>query len=117
MLDKPQILAVDDDVSILYTLTAIADLAGWQLWTAASGQEALAAYFAHNPDLVIVDCHMPRMDGVTLVTKLRAMDGNVPIVILTVDDRHELAAQFGPQEQQTLLLNPLKLQISFPASR
>lgn len=38
MLDKPQILAVDDDVSILYTLTAIADLAGWQLWTAASGQ-------------------------------------------------------------------------------
>lgn len=108
MLDKPQILAVDDDVSILYTLTAIADLAGWQLWTAASGQEALAAYFAHNPDLVIVDYHMPRMDGVTLVTKLRAMDGNVPIVILTVDDRHELAAQFRAAGATDFALKPIK---------
>lgn len=73
-----------------------------------SSQEALAAYFAHNPDLVIVDYHMPRMDGVTLVTKLRAMDGNVPIVILTVDDRHELAAQFRAAGATDFALKPIK---------
>ncbi len=63
MDEKPQILAVDDDTDIIYTLRAIAELAGWWLQTATSGKEALAAYSADPPDLVIVDYHMPGMDG------------------------------------------------------
>ncbi|NLJ33959.1 MAG: response regulator transcription factor [Firmicutes bacterium] len=108
MPSKPQILAVDDDNDILYTLGAIADLAGWKLHTATTGQEALLTYTTLSPDLIMVDYHMPGMDGVTLVRKIRALDGRVPIVILTVDDRHELAAQFRAAGASDFALKPIK---------
>lgn len=108
MPNRPQILAVDDDNNILYTLAAIADLAGWKLHTASTGQEALLAYTTQSPDLIIVDYHLPGMDGVTLVGRLRALDGKVPIVILTVDDRHELAAQFRAAGASDFALKPIK---------
>ena len=107
MPSKPQILAVDDDNDILYTLGAIADLAGWKLHTATTGQEALLTYTTLSPDLIMVDYHMPGMDGVTLVRKIRALDGRVPIVILTVDDRHELAAQFRAAGASDFALKPV----------
>lgn len=102
------ILAIDDDAAILYTLEAIAELAGWELVKARNAEEAFSVWMKHRPDLVLVDYHLPGMDGVTLVKKLRAVDGAVPIVVLTVDDRHELAARFRAAGATDFALKPIK---------
>jgi len=50
---------------------------------AGDGAEAVAAYAAHRPDVVLMDLQMPRMDGIEAITHIRAMDPGARIIVLT----------------------------------
>lgn len=50
---------------------------------AGDGAEAVAAYAAHRPDVVLMDLQMPRMDGIEAITRIRAMDPGARIIVLT----------------------------------
>jgi two-component system chemotaxis response regulator CheY len=86
-----QILAVDDSVSmrqmVAYTLSG----AGYAVVQATDGVEALELARRGEVDLVLTDVHMPRMDGITLVRELRALDGFrlTPMLILTTESSQE----------------------------
>lgn len=58
--------------------------------TAADGLEAVAAYEAEKPDLVLLDVMMPRLDGLSACQKIRTFEkksgGRVPILFLTARD-------------------------------
>lgn len=56
---------------------------------AGNGVEALAAYDAHNPDVVLLDLRMPTMEGVEVVRRLRARDPDVRVIVLTTYDTDE----------------------------
>ena len=104
----PRILAVDDDEAILFTLQAIGKAAGWTIRTAASPQYALELVSNQTYDLIIVDYHMPTMDGVALVRQIRAMDPLVPIMVLTVDERMSLAERFREAGATDFAVKPVK---------
>jgi DNA-binding NtrC family response regulator len=79
------VLIVDDEKSLRDGLSqAVQDL-GYQPLTAASGCEALAAAALNKPDAVLLDLRMPDMDGLQVLTRLRAAaDGaRVPVAIIT----------------------------------
>lgn len=103
-----RILAIDDDEGILYTLSAVARLAGWQLEGFQEPNEGIRAFTDGHFDLVMVDYHMPGMDGVLVVSALRKLDPRVPIVVLTVDDRLELAEKFRKAGADDFALKPIK---------
>lgn len=89
--DSARILLVDDDPKVLSSLTRGLRLSGFDLETAPDGVSALRAVSSSNPDAIVLDVNMPGLDGVSVVTALRAMGNEVPICVLsarsTVGDR------------------------------
>lgn len=109
MSTNPRILAVDDDEGILYTLKAIAEVAGWEATTSLRPAEALRLLDAGGRfDVIIVDYHMPGIDGIALVRAIRQRDPAVPVVVLTVDERLALADMFREAGADDFAVKPIK---------
>lgn len=87
----PRVLVVDDDPDVLASLDRGLRLSGFEVATAVDGAEALRSATETKPDAIILDINMPVLDGVSVVTALRAMDNDVPVCVLSarssVDDR------------------------------
>ncbi len=85
MADK--ILVVDDDPDILHAVALILESQGYGVVTARDGIEGLATLKAENPDLMILDLMMPKMDGFGVCKELQdprwSKYRSIPILILT----------------------------------
>jgi|LFRM01.2.fsa_nt_gb two-component system response regulator DctR len=103
-----KLLAVDDDPDILYTLSTIGDLAGWKMATTDSPRAALTLLREEKFQAIIVDYHMPEMDGLALVRAIRRLDQHVPIIVLTVDERMALAERFKEAGADDFAVKPIK---------
>ncbi|HET6855215.1 MAG TPA: diguanylate cyclase [Pyrinomonadaceae bacterium] len=89
MESKSNILVVDDNPDKLALIEAALSLAGYHVTTATDGDEALAAIESYQPDLVITDVMMPRMNGYELAQRIR---GNpitkfIPVIMQTAAGR------------------------------
>lgn len=62
---------------------------GFQVATALTGREALAQMQVEAPDLIVLDWMMPELDGLQMMTNLRATDDNIPVLMLTARDAIE----------------------------
>ncbi len=80
-----RILAVDDDPMALKLVTVALSRAGYEVLTARDGEEALARIEGIQPDLVILDVMMPRMDGYEVCRRLRSKPSTavIPVMMLT----------------------------------
>jgi len=85
MEPKSTILIVDDSPDKLGLLEAAFSLAGYNVNTATDGDEALAAIESYQPDLVITDVMMPRMNGYELAQRIRAnpLTKFIPVIMQT----------------------------------
>jgi DNA-binding response OmpR family regulator len=87
---KPRVLVVEDDHEIASVLLRSLRLEGYEVRSAGDGVSALDESIVFEPDAVVLDLGLPRLDGVEVAKKLRS-DGDVPILMLTardaVDDR------------------------------
>ncbi len=81
--DKAKILVVDDEPQITRVLRTVLTSQGYQVRTAGEGESALTNFTEWRPELIITDLFMPRMDGVELCRRIRAVS-NIPIIILSV---------------------------------
>lgn len=79
------ILVADDDPNIRQLLVFALGKAGLDTIEAADGEAALAEVARHAPDLVVLDINMPRMDGLEVCRRLRAV-GETPILFLSSRD-------------------------------
>src|SRR5215207_2882698 len=86
---KANILVVDDSPDKLGLLEAALSLAGYNVTTATDGDEALAAIESYQPDLVITDVMMPRMNGYELAQRIRAnpITKFIPVIMQTAAGR------------------------------
>jgi len=78
-----RVLVVDDDPSILDTVSAILSGEGYSVMSAGGGSEALALVRSWHPTLVLLDMRMPVMDGWAVARALREAGSRVPIVVMT----------------------------------
>ncbi len=83
------VLVVDDDTSILDTVSSILSGEGYDVVSAATGQEALAAVARRQPLLILLDMRMPVMDGWAVARALREQGIKVPIVVMTAAESAE----------------------------
>ena len=79
---KETILVVDDEASIRRILETRLTMIGYNVVTAADGEEALEAFHREPPDLVVLDVMMPKLDGYGVCQELRK-ESDVPVVMLT----------------------------------
>ncbi|MBQ4123472.1 response regulator transcription factor [bacterium] len=77
-----KILVADDEASIRRILEARLSMIGYEIITATDGEEAIAAFNKHNPDLIVLDVMMPKIDGYGVTREIRRTS-DVPIIILT----------------------------------
>ncbi len=85
----PTVLIVDDDQKLLKMLQRTLVYEGLQVITATNGEEALAQVHAHQPDLIILDWMMPKIDGLAVMRRLRSENNQVFILMLTARDALE----------------------------
>ncbi|HKC65309.1 MAG TPA: diguanylate cyclase [Pyrinomonadaceae bacterium] len=85
MVGKFSVLIVDDDPDKRMLLTVALQMAGYEVRTANDGEEGLVAVESYQPDLIITDVMMPKMDGYELARRVRANPQTrfVPIIIQT----------------------------------
>jgi DNA-binding response OmpR family regulator len=88
---RPRILIVDDERQNRQLLEIMLAPEGFVLLTAASGEEALAMVAQEQPDLILLDVLMPRMDGYQAVARIKGdlATKNIPIIMLTALDEHD----------------------------
>ena len=79
---KEKILVVDDEASIRRILETRLSMIGYEVVTAADGEEAIAVFHQENPDLVVLDVMMPKLDGYGVCQELRK-ESDIPIIMLT----------------------------------
>ena len=80
--DREKVLVVDDEASIRRILETRLKMVGYEVLTAADGEEALDAFSKFNPDLIILDVMMPKLDGYGVVREIRKTS-ETPIIVLT----------------------------------
>src|SRR5690242_5504450 len=78
-----RVLVVDDEQSARSGLEKLLRMEGYAVDTAVDGLNALAIAAEHPPDVVVTDLNMPQMDGAALLTKLRAQDPDLPVILVT----------------------------------
>lgn len=79
---KERILVVDDEASIRRILETRLSMIGYDVVTASDGEEALDAFHNQDPDLVVLDVMMPKLDGYGVCQELRK-ESDIPIIMLT----------------------------------
>jgi CheY-like chemotaxis protein len=81
------VLVADDDADIVRFVEVNLRLEGFQVVTARDGQEALTKALDLQPDVVLLDVLMPRIDGYTVCERLRADDRGaaIPVILLTAN--------------------------------
>lgn len=94
-MDKNLILVVDDDRGTRLIMRKALEQSGFDIMEAENGREALDAFEASQPDLVLLDVSMPQMNGFEVCRRLRTHPTGVtvPIVIITVKDDFDAIAE------------------------
>lgn len=103
-----RILIMDDDHSLRYTLTEIFTFVGWDPIAYSNGRAGIEEFLSHGADIILVDYHMPEIDGLETVRMIREQDQRVPILVLTVDERQEIADRFLDAGATDFALKPVK---------
>jgi two-component system, OmpR family, response regulator MprA len=105
----PRVLVVEDDEDIAQALQRLLRLEGYEVRVATDGEAALESAGAFQPDLVILDLGLPRLDGMEVARRLRARD-DVPILVLTARDALESRVEGLDAGADDYLVKPFERQ-------
>jgi DNA-binding response OmpR family regulator len=83
-----KILVVDDNVQLVETISIYLENAGFQVFQASNGEDALESLRLHKIDLIIMDIMMPEKDGISATKEIRHKD-NIPIILLSAKSEEE----------------------------
>ena len=83
-----KVLAVDDDVDHLDLLTYALRREGYSVLTAIDGEQAVRGCESENPDIVLLDANLPKLNGFEVCRRIR-LNSETPIIMLTARDEEE----------------------------
>lgn len=111
-----KILVADDEKNIAKLVKVNLERAGFEVVVASDGIEALKKVEEEKPDLIVLDIMMPRMDGITVLKKLKEKEEtkSIPVVMLTVKAEDEdifRGWQEGADSYLTKPFNPAEVVI------
>ncbi len=100
------ILVVDDEKNYPLILSAILEDEGYETLTANSGREALEKLSNSDVDLVLTDMKMPSMDGIELLEKIKRIDSELPVIMMTAYGTVEKAVEAMQKGAYNYILKP-----------
>ena len=108
---KKLILVVDDEADYIKVVSLYFQNAGMEVVGATSGKKAIKAFEARQPDAIILDVNMPKMDGAEVCSTIRAKMGlkSIPIVALTGYHSPETKAKMMAVGADLYLTKPVEM--------
>jgi signal transduction histidine kinase len=102
-----RLLVIDDEPGIrrMMSLSLAAD--GYQVFTAASGEEGLEVFAAEGPDMVLTDIKMPGMDGMEVLRRIKAVSPETEVIVITGHGDLELAIQSLQLDASDFVTKPI----------
>lgn len=107
-----RILVVDDEPSITKLVSFNLEKAGYDVDTAADGQAALDKVQDNQPDLIVLDLMLPKVDGLDVCKRLRQENNHIPVIMLTAKDEEldrVLGLELGADDYVTKPFSPREL--------
>ncbi len=101
------IAVVDDDAAILDSVALALSLQGWQAHTYTTGEAFLADFDIHRPDCLILDPHLPGMNGVDVVRAMIKDNTYIPIVGFTAKPNSPIAIDVTNAGAHIMLTKPV----------
>lgn len=113
-MNRKRILVVDDEIYIVHILEFTLTMEGYDVVTAADGDEALRKVEEDRPDLVVLDIMMPRMDGYEVCRRLREEEEtrDLPVILLSAKGRpidRETGMEVGANDYIVKPFSPRRL--------
>lgn len=107
MISPPSYIAVvDDDSSVRNSLGRLLRAEGLEVKTFSSAEEFLALVDSNRPRCLVLDVHMPDMDGLALQSELSRRSVNVPIIFITAHQNEDLHKRIRRSGAVDLLVKP-----------
>ena len=113
-MDRKRILVVDDEIYIVHILEFTLTMEGYEVLTAADGEEALRRLEQDRPDLVVLDIMMPKVDGYEVLRRIRADEEfrQLPVILLSAKGRpvdRETGLEIGADDYIVKPFSPRRL--------
>jgi DNA-binding response OmpR family regulator len=103
----PTIVLIDDDRSWSQSAVALLRSEGFEVTTAEDGRRGLEVLEQTAPLLVILDAHMPRLNGLEVLRELRRRDRGVPVLMVSGEDQAALMARALAEGASSFLRKPV----------
>jgi two-component system nitrogen regulation response regulator NtrX len=107
---RESILVVDDEAGVRSSLTGILGDEGYLVEAVESGEACLTALEARRHDLVLLDVWLPQMDGLTTLARVRTLDPELPVVVISGHGTIETAVKAVRMGAQDFVEKPLSLE-------
>jgi len=107
------ILYAEDEEGIRKNITDSLKYYMKDVYEASNGQEAYDIYKEKKPDIILSDIHMPIMDGIEFVKKLRTEDREVPVVMITAHTDKRYLLEAVELHMEKYIVKPIELEELF----
>jgi two-component system response regulator HydG len=93
MRDKPLLLLIDDEQSLVESLTVLLKGEGYEVVSELTGASGVKVFKEMTPDIVLSDVRMPKMSGIEVLDEIRKTNPNAPVVLMTAQASLQSAIQ------------------------
>lgn len=107
LIENPSILVTDDDAAFRDTVRNILQPRGFRLLTAADGEETLRIVNSQPVHLLLLDMHMPRLNGLETARRIRQLNSRLPFVLLSAALDESIAQQARLIDVFSMLSKPV----------
>ena len=109
--EAPLVLVIDDDPMIVALLTGAFEEEGWRVLSVADGIAGLAAVRRHRPNAVILDIHLPKLDGWAVIGEIKGDPAiaQTPVLIVSVEEERARGFSFGACDYMVKPIEPERL--------
>jgi len=88
-----RILIIDDEKNMRWAINKALEKEGYIIFEASNGQEGLNKFEEIYPDLILLDLRMPVMDGMETLQRIKEINENIPVIMLTAHGTMESAVE------------------------
>ena len=107
-MSKPRVIVVEDQEDLAALYQASLSKAGFEVVNAYTGEEGVAEFQANGADALLMDMTLPEMHGLQTLQKIRALNPNVPVVVVTGETSDETRLQCERLGVQDYLSKPVE---------
>ena len=116
-MQRARIIIVDDDQAWVQSVAQLLDDAGLSVQAAYDGEQALDLLSTEDPSLVILDFHMPRINGLELLRQFREHDSHTPVLMISAEDQVSMQDRAMSEGATAFLRKPISASLLTRAIR